>query len=138
MQEAFSDLNISSISIGIWKEGLAIINKAVVKLESLPDFPVERLIKLTSLPTSDAAKIYSGIMTNLSQEPLYGSILQSIKRGKPSEIDYINGEFVSLAEENNIAALLNKKLVEMVHRVEETNQFLTKEELLKATKGLFN
>jgi hypothetical protein len=33
---------------------------------------------------------------------------------------------------------LNKKLVEMVHRVEETNKFFTKQELLNSTKGLFN
>jgi 2-dehydropantoate 2-reductase len=77
-------------------------------------------------------------MSNLSKEPLYGSILQSIKRGKPSEIDYINGEFVRLARENKLGAPLNEKLVQMVHQVEEKNKFFSKEELLNSTKGLFN
>ena len=138
MQEAFSDLEISKISIAVWKEGLGSINKSGINLVSLPDFSLERLKKLTSLPTAEAARIFSGIMTGLSQEPLYGSILQSIKRGKSSEIDYINGEFVRLAEENNISAPLNKKLVEMVHRVEETKRFFTKEELVNNTRGLFS
>jgi 2-dehydropantoate 2-reductase len=126
MQEVFSDTEISRISISLWKEGLDIVKKAGINLVSLPDFPVERITKLTSLPLDEAAKIYSGIMTNLSKEPLYGSILQSIKRGRPSEIDYINGEFVELAQKNGMDAPLNKKLIDMVHQVEKTKRFFAK------------
>lgn len=138
MQEAFSDIDVGSVSIAIWKESLDIVKSSGINLLSLPDFPLERLIKLASLPTREAAKIYSGIMTNLSKEPLYGSILQSIKRGKLSEIDYINGEFVTLAQKYNLTAPLNKKLVEMVHAVEQRKEFFTKEELISATGKLFN
>ena len=138
MQEVFSDVEVSRISIAIWKEGLNIINKSGVNLLSLPDFPLERLTKLTSLPISEAAKIFSGIMTNLSKEQLYGSILQSIRRGRSSEIDYINGEFVKLAEKNNLKAPLNAKLVEMVHEVEKKKRFFSKAELLKNIEGLVN
>lgn len=136
MQEAFSDLDISCISIAIWKEGIDIINKLGIKLISLPDFPVERITKLTSLPISEAARIFSGIMVTLSKEPLYGSILQSIKRGRPSEIDYINGEFVNLAKTKNLKAPLNERLTEMVHQVEQTHKFFSKEELINNTQGL--
>ncbi len=138
MQEAFSDPAVSSISIGIWKEGLGIVQKSKINLVSLPDFPLGRLTKLTALPTEEAAKIYSGIMMNLSKEPLYGSVLQSIKRGRPSEIDYLNGEFINLAKKNGLKAMLNEKLVELVHRVEKNGCFLNKEELLAQTKGLYN
>jgi len=138
MQESFSDLNISKVSIAIWKEGLEVIQKAAIGLVSLPDFPLERLKKLTVLPSEEAAKIFSGIMSNLSKEPLYGSILQSIKRKKSSEIDYINGEFVKIAKENHVQAPLNEKLVEMVHQVEKSGKFFTKEELISSTKDLFN
>lgn len=135
MQEAFCDPEVSRISVNIWKEGLGVVDKAGISLVSLPDFPLERLMKLTSLPAPEAAKVFSGIMTNLSKEPLYGSILQSIKRGRLSEIDYINGEFVSLAQRSGVNASLNKKLVEMVHQVEKTKRFFTKEELVSATKA---
>jgi len=137
MQEAFSDPQVSRISIAIWKEGLAVVRKAGIKLVSLPDFPLERLEKLTSMPQDEAAKIFSGIMKNLSKEPLYGSILQSIKRGRTSEIDYINGEFVRIARENKISAPLNEKLVSLVHAVEKTGKFFSQTELINATKGLF-
>lgn len=136
MQEVFSDIDISRISICIWKEGLDIINKTGINLVSLPDFPRERLLQLTAMPRLEAAKIFSNIMVNLSKEPLYGSILQSIKRGRTSEIDYINGEFIKLANENNLSAPLNAKLVQMVHEVETNKKFFTKEELLKNIEGL--
>ncbi|MFA5090609.1 MAG: 2-dehydropantoate 2-reductase [Candidatus Omnitrophota bacterium] len=134
MQEVFLDKDISRIGICIWKEGLGLINKTGIRLASLPGFPLERITGLCALPLGEAAKIFSGIMLGLSKEPLYGSVLQSIKRKRPSEIDYINGEFVRIARENNLDAPLNEKLVEMVHMVEETKRFFSKEELVSATK----
>lgn len=136
MQKIFADLEICRISIAIWKEGLRVIEGAGIKLESLPDFPLERMIKLASMPLDEAAKIFSGIMLNLSKDPMYGSILQSIKRGRPSEIDYINGEFVNLARSKNLQAPLNEKLVDMVHQVEKTGRFFTKEQLIPEIEGL--
>ena len=135
MQEAFSDPQISKISIAIWKEGLTVVTKAGTNLVSLPDFPLERLTTLTHMPLSEAANVFSGIMTKLSKEPVYGSILQSIKRGRDTEIDYINGEIIGLAKNNNMRAPLNEKLVSMVHEVERTKKFYGTEELLRATEG---
>ncbi len=134
MQEVFSDLDISRISIAIWKEAFEIINRIGINLVSLPGFPVENLSKLTSMPSPAAAQVFSGLMKNLSKEPLYGSILQSIMRGKLSEIDYLNGEFVRLAEEHDMAAPLNKILVDMVHEVEKNGRFFSKEDLIQKTK----
>jgi 2-dehydropantoate 2-reductase len=136
MQETFSDTRLSRISINIWKEGYNLISKCGITLQSLPDFPLERFHKLLNIPLDTAAGIFSGIMSNLSKEPLYGSILQSIKRGRSSEIDYINGEFARIAEEKNLSAPLNKKLVEMVHQVERDGRFFSKEELLKEVEHI--
>jgi 2-dehydropantoate 2-reductase len=136
MQEIFSDLTISRISIAIWKEAFEIIDKIGINLVSLPGFPVEHLTKFTSMPSLMAAQVFSEMMQNLSKDPLYGSILQSIMRGKLSEIDYINGEFVRLAEKNNLQAPLNKILVDMVHQVETRHSFFSKESLIQMTKEL--
>jgi 2-dehydropantoate 2-reductase len=136
MQECFISLDLCEVSIGIWQEGLGAINKAGIKLTDLPDFRVEQVVKMTSMPPKEAAKIFSGIMVNLSKEPLYGSILQSIKRNKPSEIDYLNGTFVELGKQCLYHTPLNKKLVELVHKVEKDKKFLTVEELIARTKNL--
>jgi len=138
MQETFSDLNICKISLGIWQEGWRIVNKSGTKLAALPNFPLDRITGLISMPLDQSAKIFSGIMMGLSKEPLYGSILQSIKRGRPSEIDYINGEFTQLAQNSHQEAPLNGCLVEMVHRVEKSKKFLSKQELINQTKEFVN
>ena len=136
MQESFADLKISRLAIAIWKEGLTVVRQAGINLVSLPDFPLERIQGLTVMPAPEAAKIFSGIMLKLSKEPLYGSILQSIRRGKISEIDYLNGEFAALAKEHRLQAPLNEKLTSLVHKVEQSGKFFKPEELLAELKGL--
>jgi len=134
IQETFSNLEVCEIAIGIWHEGLKVIEKANIQLKDLDNFTVEKLKKILSLPLKEASKAFSLIMVNLSKEPLYGSILQSIKRNRPSEIDYINGAFVKLGRSINFLTPLNKRLVELVHKVEETKEFLTITELIEKTK----
>lgn len=134
MQEVFSDLDISRISIAIWREAFEVIDKIGINLVSLPGFPVENLTKFTAMPSVEAAQVFSGMMKSLSKEPLYGSILQSIMRGRLSEIDYLNGEFVHLAQQNNLGAPLNDVLVKMVHEVEKNGRFYGKKDLIQKTK----
>lgn len=130
MQETFSHLEICKVSIRLLHEALMVVDQVGVKLKSLPDFPIERLRALTGMPLEEASKLFSQTMTNLSKEPLYGSILQSIQRGKPSEIDYFNGEIVYLGGQIGVAAPLNEKLVRMVHKVERGGEFSNPEEIL--------
>ncbi len=132
MQDAFSDLRLARLAVMLNEEAYEIVDKSGVKLKDLPGYPVSRVESLVSMPVDAAAGIFSQVMASLSKEPLYGSILQSIKRGRPSEIDYINGEIVRLAEENNLPAPLNKKITDMVHKVETGGKFFAREELLKA------
>ncbi|MDD4987206.1 MAG: 2-dehydropantoate 2-reductase [Dehalococcoidales bacterium] len=135
MQETFYHPGISCLSIRLLSEALAVVDRASIELESLPDFPVARLRALTAMPLAEAGEIFSKTMTNLSREPLFGSILQSIKRGKPSEIDYFNGEIVYLGRKVGEDVPLNRKMVEMVHRVEESGRFFSPEEILNEIGG---
>ncbi|MFH1519782.1 MAG: 2-dehydropantoate 2-reductase [Candidatus Omnitrophota bacterium] len=131
MQEAFADINFAKLAIKLNKEAFNVVKNSGIELADLPSYPKARLEGLVSMDIEQAAGIFSKVMASLSQEPLYGSILQSIKSGKPSEIDYINGEIVRIASENNLKARLNSKIVELVHRVEESKKFFEKGELLK-------
>lgn len=134
MQQVFKDLEIAKLAIKLNREAYRVVSKSGINLESLPNYPKQRIASLVSMPVDDAAQLFSKIMVGLSKEPLYGSILQSIQRGKFSEIDYINGEIVQLAVSNNQKAPLNKEIVELVHRVEKEG-FLSKQELLSRIKG---
>ena len=123
MQETFADMDLCRLSILLLKEGVGIVQKAGIELVSLPQFPKERILGLANMPLDQAAGIINKTLTSLSKEPLYGSILQSIMRGRESEIDYINGEVVRLAKQTNLEAPLNEKIVSLVHEVEKKQKF---------------
>lgn len=131
MQECFADISLARLAVRLNREAFDLVKAAGIELADLPDYPKTRLEALVGADLEKAAGIFSQVMSSLSKEPLFGSILQSIKSGRPSEIDHINGEIVRLAFENNLKAPLNGKIVELVHKVEGSGKFLNKEELLK-------
>lgn len=132
MQETFADLDLCRLSILLLKEGLEIVKNAKIELVSLPQFPVDRVYGLAAMPIEQASGIINKTLTTLSKEPLYGSILQSIMRGKTSEIDFINGEVVHMAHQMRMDAPLNEKVVEMVHQVERTKNFFNVNQVKEA------
>lgn len=134
MQEVFSDIDLAKLAIELNREAYRIISKSGIELASLPTYPKQRLESLVTMPPEAAAQLFSKIMCGLSKEPLFGSILQSIMRGKKSEIDYINGEIVKLAVSNNIDVSLNAAMVDLVHQVENTKTFFSKQRLLSYIK----
>ncbi len=129
MQETFADMDFCRLSVLLLKEALPIVQDANIKLVSLPRFSVERVVGLAAMPLEQGAGIIHKTLTGLSKEPLYGSILQSILRGKVSEIDFINGEVVAVASAMRQDAPLNRKVVRMVHTVEETGKFFSPDEV---------
>jgi len=131
MQETFSDLDFCRLSVMLLREGVQTVQAAKVELVSLPNFPAERIYGMAAMPIEQAAGIINQTLTKLSKEPLYGSILQSIMRKRVSEIDFINGEIVQLAHGIRQQAPLNRKIVDMVHKVEREGKFLKAEEVKK-------
>ena len=125
MQKTFADMDFCRLSVLLLKEGVAVVQKANIALVSLPQFPAERIHGLAHMPMEQAMGIVHKTLTTLSKEPLYGSILQSLMRKRASEIDFINGEIVSLGKKIHQPTPLNEKIVNLVHRVEETKEFLT-------------
>jgi len=132
MQTTFADIDLCRLSVMLLKEGVGVVRSAGIQMASLPGFPEERISALVSLPIDQAAGILSKTLTGLSQEPLYGSILQSILRGKSSEIDFINGEIVQIADRSGATAPLNRRVVDMVHEVEKKSRFLSVDDVKQA------
>lgn len=131
MQETYANLEMCKLALRILKEGFEVVESLGIELPNLPDFEIDKLRGLIQMDLQEAAPIFSSIMVNLSKEPLYGSILQSIQRGKLTEIDYINGEIANQARIHNIVARLNTRITELVHGVEMHKAFLTIEQLLE-------
>ncbi len=132
MQETFADMDLCRLSILLLKEGVGIIQKNGIQLVSLPKFPVERVYGMANIPLDQAAGIINKTLTGLSKEPLYGSILQSIMRGRTSEIDFINGQVLKMVRSPKDEAPLNARVVEMVHQVEQSKKYFTVDEIREA------
>ena len=121
---------IRSLSARVIREGLRAVDAAGIRLESLPEVTVTLFRMLGILPPPLAGMLILLRARRIQSEwPLLGSTLQSLRRGRPTEIDYLNGEIVRLAEQVHTAAPLNSRLVELVHEVERTGRFLTTDEL---------
>lgn len=61
--------------------------------------------------------------------PNPGSTLQSIRRGRLTEIDFLNGAVVAAAAERGLDAPINAAIVALVHQVERTGEFVTLDEV---------
>jgi len=71
--------------------------------------------------------------SRLNRLSFRGSTWQSIARGRPSEIEYLNGEIVRLAEHLGLAAPYNARALEVVRQVERSGVFHPVEDLLPPT-----
>ncbi|MBX3194414.1 MAG: 2-dehydropantoate 2-reductase [Schumannella sp.] len=62
--------------------------------------------------------------------PNPGSTLQSLRRGRLTEIDFLNGAVVDAARAHGLDAPVNAAIVDLVHEVESTGDFLTPGEVV--------
>jgi 2-dehydropantoate 2-reductase len=88
---------------------------------------------MSTLPMPLSYRVFRGRLAgNFPPDSTYGpSTLQSLQRGSSSELDYLNGEIVTLGERIRRPTPYNKGLLESGRAVFTTHQYLTPEELLQ-------
>jgi 2-dehydropantoate 2-reductase len=126
--QIFADARLRQLAVKAMLEGLRVADRAGIQLESLPDTPVALIRLIDWVPLWLAARVAAAKVRRMERRwPLWGSTLQSLRRNRPTEIDYLNGEVVRLGRELGVATPLNAIIVEMVHQVEQTGRFWTVE-----------
>jgi 2-dehydropantoate 2-reductase len=128
-QESYQYPQIRKLVIKLTKEGLKVIERAGIKTVDVLGFPIEPLKTMARVPLSISSTMVEDKAKSLGKQPILGSTLQSIKRGKSTEVDYLNGEIVTLGKQMGIPTPANSLMVELVHQVETTGKFLTVDEL---------
>ncbi len=129
MQEGNQYPQIRELNINLMKEGLEVIKLAGIKTADVPGMPLSLMEIIVQMPLPESSSIMKNNIKSLGELSLLGSILQSIKRGKSTEIDYLNGEIVNLGKKKGIPTPVNSLIIELVHQIETTVKFLTPEEL---------
>jgi 2-dehydropantoate 2-reductase len=111
---------LSKIGILVVREGLRVVDQANIQLASLPGFPLFMFKVTFKLPLPLASRMLKATTGSLDT---LTSTLQSIRRGRPTEIDFLNGEIVALGQQVGVATPYNSRVVELVHQVEQSQQF---------------
>jgi 2-dehydropantoate 2-reductase len=120
---------IRDLNIRLMKEGLEVIRLAGIKTAPVPGLSLSLIEKMAEMPLPQASSMMKNIIESGGEQRTLGSMLQSIKRGRSTEVDYMNGEIVSLGKNNGIPTPVNSLMVGLVHEVEARGKFLTVDEL---------
>lgn len=97
-------------------EALHLLAVAKIKPAKLTPLPPTWIPKLLTVPTW-AFKLLANKM--LAIDPLArSSMWEDLEAGRKTEVDYINGEVVQLAEQLNRHAPVNQKLIELIRAAE--------------------
>ncbi len=137
MTEVYADPFLRRLAVMMMREGLRVAARAGILLESLPDVSVTLARLVSVLPVGVAANVAGAKARRFAAgQPLLGSTLQSLRRGRPTEIDYLNGEVVRLGQELGVPTPLNASVVGLVHRVEETGRFWEAAEVGRAVGAI--
>lgn len=97
-------------------EALAVLARAGIRPGRLGAFPVQWFPFVLRLPT---VLFQALARAQLKIDPqARSSMWQDLARGRPTEVDYLNGEIVRLAEEHGVDAPLNRSIVALVHEAE--------------------
>ena len=126
----FADqFDLCRIAIHIIREALDVVEQGEIELVGWTGFSVADFTSMVKSPLDEAA---GHLGPAYGRNPtLLTSTLQSMLRGKPPEIDYLNGEIVRQGQALGVPTPCNAKAVELVHAVAKTRQFLSPEDALR-------
>lgn len=112
------------------EETIGLLESAGIPIISLTGVPTKLIPKLMRLP--------DWLFTRLAKKMLAidpvarSSMWEDLEAGRPTEVDWINGEVMHLAQSQGQGAPVNQRLTELVHQCEQARQAWSAEELLQA------
>lgn len=108
---------------------------AEVRFGAMNGLSAPLLRAMTRLPLGVAGLVPRSMVRKMGAVPNPGSTLQSIRRGRPTEVDALNGAVVREAARLGRTAPVNAALTAMVHEVEGTGRFLPPHEVARRVRG---
>ena len=129
LNECVRDPAISDFAVAQLKESFSVVRAAGIPLINMPGAPMKLFSRLLALPSFVGKSILRKNLGQDEQAMLMTSTVQSLLRKQPTEIDYLNGEFVRLGEKINFPTPINRAIVEAVKRIEKSGTFLSGAEI---------
>jgi len=129
LKECAADPAIVSFGLAQLQESFGVVRAAKIELINMADAPVKFFSQLLRMPGFLSKYILRKNLARGEDKMTITSTLQSILRKQPTEIDYLNGEFVRLGEKINFPTPINRAIVERIKEIEKTGKFLSSKEI---------
>jgi 2-dehydropantoate 2-reductase len=136
LQEALGSGPLTVALAAAMRETIRVARADGVRLEGLPALSRTLIRALDRLPLPVAGRVLRhGVLERMGAVPNPGSTLQSIRRGRPTEIDHLSGAVVAAGERLHVPTPVNRRLVELVHETSSTGTFLAPDEAARRLLG---
>jgi 2-dehydropantoate 2-reductase len=123
-QEVVADPQLLRILTASMQETVRVALARGVRFETIQGLSAARLRTFSVLPWRLGQMLPRAIVARMGSTPNPGSTLQSIRRGQSTEIDFLNGAVVRAGDEADVPTPVNGALVDLVHQVERTGDFV--------------
>jgi 2-dehydropantoate 2-reductase len=125
VQEVVANPQLRRILTRSMRENVRVGLASRIRFAPLQGLTSSRLRLFARTPLPLAESLPKLMARRMGSVPNPGSTLQSIRRGALTEVDYLNGAVVAAAAAVGLEAPVNAAIVELVHQVEKTHEFLT-------------
>jgi 2-dehydropantoate 2-reductase len=130
VQEVVADRRLLRVMTASMRETVRIARRIGVRFGAVQGVSGGILNLIGIAPLWLGAAFPRLLRRRMGDVPNPGSTLQSVRRGRLTEIDFLNGAVVTTADEHGLRAPVNAALVELVHEVERTGEFLAPEQVV--------
>ncbi len=122
--QMLSERRLRDIFAGVYREVIDTAEAAGIKLEKIAADP-----KLLYVPTNASfiTRWYKDFLLRMVGKKYAGlksSIIQSLERGRPTEVDFLNGQVVRTAKKAGMSVPLNERIVEMIGEIEKGSRLM--------------
>jgi 2-dehydropantoate 2-reductase len=125
VQEVIGNRRLRRIMTESMREAVRVARAGGIVFAPLQGLSDRLLSSLVRLPSWAGELLPLLMRRRMGSRPNPGSTLQSIRRGQPTEIDFLNGAVVRRGLAAGVPTPVNDDLVDLVHEVERTGEFLT-------------
>jgi 2-dehydropantoate 2-reductase len=134
VQEVIANPGLRKVMTASMRETVRVARQLGVRFGRVQGVNGRVLGAIGSAPLAFGAWFPRVLGSRMGSVPNPGSTLQSIRRGQPTEIDFLNGAVVAAAKKNGIAAPVNQQIVDLVHEVERSGEYLSPEDVVSRVR----
>ncbi len=125
VQQTVADARLLPILARGMVETVAVGDAAGVAWGRIGGVDAEAVASIRTGGPAAAAELARTLAAGMGEVPNPASMLQSIRRGRTTEVDQLNGAVVTLGESLGVATPVNAALVALVHEVERASAHLS-------------